>query len=67
MNSNTQNKVGRPPLDKKGKNLTHYWLFPETRKKIRHMGKEWKKPLGIVVQLIVDKAYEIFTNEKPKK
>ena len=53
-------KRGRKPFDRKGRKVTHYWLYPATRVKVKQMAAAWKKPVAHVMELLVDRAYEIF-------
>ena len=53
-------KRGRKPFNRKGRKVAHYWIYPETRVKVKQMATAWKKPVAHVIEMLVDKAHEIF-------
>ncbi len=40
-----------------GRKAVLYWLRPITRKRIKELSKELKKPVGMIIEFLVDEAY----------
>ena len=56
--------MGRKPFDKSGRTDVHYWLKPITRIRIKEMSKELHKPVALIIEVLVDEAYQVYKENK---
>lgn len=47
-------------MNKEGLKAVNYWIRPLTRVRIKELSRAYRKPVGRVIESLVDKAYETF-------